>query len=120
LPHQRVKNYCAWSASKNRDTIKTRGKTHRKIKVNKEIYAANLPFETGKPELETLFLQCWRCHVCQHCKGQANWPTEGVCIRGDVYPMGSRRAVSMLNRRSFMGKDLLVKEARESRGFRGR
>ncbi|OGP63879.1 MAG: hypothetical protein A2170_12850, partial [Deltaproteobacteria bacterium RBG_13_53_10] len=32
----------------------------------------------------------------------------------------ARRAASMLNRQDFMGKNLLVKEARERRGFRGR
>jgi RNA recognition motif-containing protein len=31
-----------------------------------------------------------------------------------------RRAVSMLNRQDFMGKNLLVKEPTEKRGFRGR
>jgi len=31
-----------------------------------------------------------------------------------------RRAVSMLNRHDFMGKNLLVKEAAEKRGFGGR
>jgi len=32
----------------------------------------------------------------------------------------AQKAVSMLNRKSFMEKELLVKEARERRGFRGR
>jgi len=31
-----------------------------------------------------------------------------------------RRAISMLNRTDFIGKNLLVNEARESRGFGGR
>ena len=55
LRHQMAKNYCAWSASKNRDIIKTGRKMDRKTKVNKKIYVANLPPQTTEAELRTLF-----------------------------------------------------------------
>jgi hypothetical protein len=57
--------------------------------MNKKVYLANLPFQAGEPELKAPFLQGWRGHVCKDCPGQANWPTEGYCLHGDVYTMGS-------------------------------
>lgn len=51
FPRPVTKTCCVWSASKNRDLIKTERKMNRKIKGNREkIYVAPLPFETGKPE----------------------------------------------------------------------
>jgi len=51
-----TKNCCVWNASKNRDLIKPKNKMNRKIKGNRgKIYVANLPFETGEPELKSLF-----------------------------------------------------------------
>jgi len=44
----------------------------------------------------------------------------GIAFVGMSTQWEGRRAVSMLNRQDFMGEILLVKEAREKRGFRGR
>ena len=62
--------------------------------MNRKVYVANLPFQAGKPR--------------------------GIAFVEMSTQWEGRRAVSMLNWTVFMGNNLLVKEARESRGFRGR
>ena len=47
-------------------------------------------------------------------------PPRGIAFVEMSTQWEARRAVSMLNRTDFMGENLLLKEARESRGFRGR
>jgi len=59
-----TKSCCAWSASKNRGVIETERKMNREIKVNKKkIYVVNLLFETGEPELKTLFSKAGDVHT---------------------------------------------------------
>ena len=118
--HQMTKSYCVWSASKNRDIIKTGRKMNRKIKVNKKIYVANLPFETREPELKALFSKAGSVMSVQIVKDRQTGQPRGFAFVEMSTQWEARRAVSMLNRTDFMGKNLLVKEARESRGFRGR
>jgi RNA recognition motif-containing protein len=120
FPHQMTKNYCVWSASKNRDIIKTGRKMNRKIKVNKKIYVANLPFETSEPELKALFSKAGSVMSVKIVKDRQTGQPRGFAFVEMSTQWEARRAVSMLNRTDFMGKNLLVKEARESRGFRGR
>jgi RNA recognition motif-containing protein len=112
------RNYCGWSASKNRDIIKTGREMHRKIKVNKKIYVANLPFETSEPELKALFSNAGDVMSINIVKDRQTGQPRGFAFVEMSTQWEARRAVSMLNRRNFMGKDLLVKEARTSRGFR--
>jgi RNA recognition motif-containing protein len=113
-----TRNYCAWSPSKNRDIIKTGRKMHRKTKVNKKIYVANLPFETSEPELKALFSNAGDVMSVKIVKDRQTGQPRGFAFVEMSTQWEARRAVSMLNRRNFMGKDLLVKEARISRGFR--
>jgi cold-inducible RNA-binding protein len=119
-PHQRVKNYCVWNASKNRDVIKTGRKMNRKIKVNKKIYVANFPFEVSEAELKTLFSDAGDVMSVNIVKDRQTGQPKGFAFVEMSTQWEARRAVSMLNRKSFMGKELLVKEARVSRGFRGK
>jgi RNA recognition motif-containing protein len=68
--------------------------------MNRKVYVANLPYQATEPEIKDLFSKA------------------GSVM--SVKIVQDRRAVSMLNRQDFMGKSLLVKEATEKRGFRGR
>ncbi len=91
---------------------------NRKIKVNKKIYVANLPFEISEPELKTLFSNAGDVMSVNIVKDSQTGQLRGFAFVEMSTQWEARRAVSMLNRKSFMGKDLLVKEARVSRGFR--
>lgn len=120
FPHQMTRNCCAWSASKNRDIIRTGRKMNRKIKVNKKVYVANLPFETKEPELKAFFSNAGDVMSINIVKDRYTGQPKGFAFVEMSNQWEARRAVSMLNQRNFMGKDLLVKEARVSRGFRDR
>jgi RNA recognition motif-containing protein len=115
-----AKNYCAWSASKNRDIIKTGRKMNRKIKVNKKIYVANLPPQTTEAELRTFFSKAGSVMSVNIVKDRQTGQPRGIAFVEMSTQWEGRRAVSMLNRQDFMGNNLLVKEAAERRGFRGR
>jgi cold-inducible RNA-binding protein len=102
-------------------SLKTERKMNRKIKGNKKkIYVANLPFETGEPELKALFSNAGDVMSVNIVKDRQTGQPRGFAFVEMSTQFEARRAVSMLNRRNFMGKDLLVKEARTSRGFRER
>ncbi len=120
FPHPMTKNYCVWNASKNRDIIQTGRKMNRKPKVNKKIYVANLPFETSEAELKTLFSNAGDVMSVNIVKDRQTGQPRGIAFVEMSTQWEARRAVSMLNRRNFLGKDLLVKEAKASRGFRER
>ena len=53
-------------------------------------------------------------------KGRQTDQPRGIAFVEMSTQWEARKAVSMLNRTDFMGGNLLVREARESRGFRGR
>jgi RNA recognition motif-containing protein len=115
-----AKNYCALSASKNRDTIKTERKMNRKIKVSKKIYVANLPPQTTEAELRTLFSKAGSVMSVNIVKDRQTGQPRGIAFVEMSTQWEGRRAASMFNRTDFMGKNLLVKEAIEKRGFRER
>ena len=91
---------------------------HRKITINKKIYVANLPFETSEPQLKALFSKAGSVMSVQIVKDRQTGQPRGIAFVEMSTQWEARRAVSMLNRKNFMGKDLLVKEAKVSRGFR--
>ena len=91
---------------------------NRKVKVNKKIYVANLPSKTGEPELKALFSNAGDVMSVNIVKDRQTGQPTGFAFVEMSTQWEARRAVSMLNQRNFMGKDLLVKEARTSRGFR--
>ena len=93
---------------------------NRKTKVNKKIYVANLPFETSEAELKTLFSNAGDVMSVNIVKDRQTGQPGGIAFVEMSTQWEARRAVSMLNRRNFLGKDLLVKEAKASRGFRER
>jgi RNA recognition motif-containing protein len=88
--------------------------------MNKKVYVANLPPQVGEPELETLFSKAGSVMSVKIVKDRQTGQPRGIAFVEMSTQWEARRAVSMLNRMDFMGTNLLVKEARESRGFRGR
>ena len=90
----------------------------RKTKVNRKIYVANLPPETREPELKALFSNAGDVMSVKIVKDRQSGQPRGIAFVEMSTQWEARRAISMLNQRNFLGKDLLVKEARVSRGFR--
>lgn len=91
---------------------------NRKTKINKKVYVANLPLQISEPELKTLFSNAGDVMSIKIVKDRQTGQPKGFAFVEMATQWDARRAVSMLNRKNFMGKDLLVKEARVNRGFR--
>ena len=88
--------------------------------MNKKVYVANLPFQAGEVELKELFSQAGDVMSVKIVKDRQTGHPRGIAFVEMSTQWEGRRAASMLNRKDFMGKNLLVKEATEKRGFRGR
>ncbi len=86
--------------------------------MNKKIYVSNLPSQTTEAELKTLFSNAGDVMSVKIVEDRQTGQPKGFAFVEMSTQWEARRAVSMLNRKSFMGKELLVKEARVSRGFR--
>jgi RNA recognition motif-containing protein len=88
--------------------------------MNKKVYVANLPFQAGEAELKAFFSQAGDVMSVKIVKDRQTGNPRGIAFVEMSTQWEGRRAASMLNRKDFMGKNLLVKEATEKRGFRGR
>ncbi len=88
--------------------------------MNRKVYVANLPFQVGESELKTLFSKAGDVMSVKIVEDRQTGQPRGIAFVEMSTQLEARRAVSMLNRKDFMGKNLLVKEARERRGFGGR
>ncbi len=88
--------------------------------MNKKIYVANLSFQAGETELKALFSNAGDVVSVKIVDDRQTGQRKGIAFVEMSTQWEARRAVSMLNRTNFMGKDLLVKEATVSRGFRGK
>ena len=88
--------------------------------MNKKIYVANLPYQATEPELKALFSKAGDVMSVKIVLDRQTGQPRGIAFVEMSTQWEGRRAASMLNRRDFMGKNLLVKEATEKRGFRGR
>jgi len=88
--------------------------------MNKKIYVSNLPSQTTEDELKTLFSSAGDVMSVKIVGDRQTGQPRGFAFVEMSSQWEARRAVSMLNRKSFMGKELLVKEARISRSFRRR
>jgi len=87
--------------------------------MNKKIYVANLPSQTSESELNNLFSKAGSVMSVKIVKDRQTGQPRGIAFVEMSTQWEARRAVSMLNRTDLMGKNLLVKEATEKRGFRG-
>ncbi len=88
--------------------------------MNKKIYVANLPFQTTEPELSALFSKAGSVMSVKIPKDRQTGQPRGIAFVEMSTQWEARRAASMLNRTDFMGNTLMVKEATEKRGFRGK
>jgi len=88
--------------------------------MNKKVYVANLPSQTTEAELKPLFSKTGSVMAVKIVQDRQTGQPRGIAFVEMSTHWEGRRAASMLNRQDFMGKYLLVKEATEKRGFRGR
>ena len=88
--------------------------------MNKKVYVANLPFQAGECEIEALFSKAGSVTSVNIVKDRQTGKPRGIAFVEMSTQWEGRRAISMLNRTDFIGENLLVKEATEKRGFRGR
>jgi cold-inducible RNA-binding protein len=89
-------------------------------KMNRKNYVANLPYQATEPALKALFSKAGNVMSIKLVKDRQTGQPRGIAFVEMSTQWEGRRAASMLNRTNFMGKNLLVKEATEKRGFRGR
>jgi len=88
--------------------------------MNKKIYVSNLPSQATEDELKILFSSAGDVMSVKIVEDRQTGQTRGFAFVEMSSQWEARRAVSMLNKKSFLGKELLVKEARVSRSFRRR
>jgi RNA recognition motif-containing protein len=88
--------------------------------MNTKIYVGNIPSQATEPELQTLFSNAGDVVSVKILKDNQTGQTRGFAFIEMSTRREAQKAISMLNKRSFMEKELLVKEARVARGFRGR
>ena len=118
-----TKNYCVQDASANRDVVRVISNLTLKNeggKMNKKVYIANLPFQASETELKLLFSKAGDVMSVKIVSDRQTGQPRGIAFVEMSTQWEARRAVSMLNRTDFMGKNLLVKEAIVKRGFRER
>lgn len=88
--------------------------------MNRKIYVSNLPPQTTEADLRTLFSAAGNVMSVKIVEDRQTGQPRGFAFVEMSTQWEGRRAASMLNRKMFMGNELLVKEARIGRGFRGR
>jgi len=88
--------------------------------MNRKVYVANLPYQATEPELKALFSKAGSVMSVKIVQDRHTGQPKGIAFVEMSTQWEGRRAVSMLNKQDFMGKNLLVKEATEKRGFRDR
>jgi cold-inducible RNA-binding protein len=89
-------------------------------KMNKKVYVANLPSQITEAELRALFSKAGSVMSVKIVQDRQTGQPRGIAFVEMSTQWEGRRAASMLNRQDFMGKYLLVREATDKRGFRGR
>ena len=83
--------------------------------MNRNVYVANLPPEAGDPELRNLFSKAGSVMSVKILKDRQTGQQRGVAFVEMSTRWEARRAASMFNKQDFMGRLLLVKEAKENR-----
>jgi RNA recognition motif-containing protein len=88
--------------------------------MNKKVYVANLPAQAGEADIKAIFAAAGDVMSVKIVKDFQTGQPRGFAFVEMSTQWEARRAVSMLNKKDFMGKELQVKEARVSRNFRRR
>lgn len=88
--------------------------------MNKKVYVANVPYEVTETELKVLFSKAGSVMSVKIVQDRHTGQPRGFAFVEMSTQWEARRAASMLNWQNFMGKNLIVKEARSNHGLRGR
>ena len=88
--------------------------------MNRKVYVANLPPQATESEIKDFFSKAGNVMSIKIVQDRQTGQPRGIAFVEMSTQWEGRRAVSMFNKQDFMGKNLLVKEPNEKRGFRGR
>jgi len=88
--------------------------------MNTKIYVGNIPLKTTETDLQAHFSQAGDVVSVKILKDHQTGHSRGFAFVEMATRREAQKAISMLNKRSFMESELLVKEARVRRGFRSR
>ncbi len=88
--------------------------------MNTKIYVGNISSQTTEAEIKIHFAQAGEVMSVKILKDLQSGQSRGFAFVEMSTRKEAQKAISMLNRRSFMEKELLVKEARAPRRFRAR
>jgi RNA recognition motif-containing protein len=88
--------------------------------MNKKVYVANLPPNATEADIKALFCRAGDVMSVKIVRDRQTGQPRGIAFVEMSTQWEGRRAVSMFNRQDFMGKNLMVKEPIEKRGFRER
>ena len=88
--------------------------------MNKKIYVSNLPPQTTEADLRALFSAAGSVMSVKIVEDRQTGQPRGFAFVEMSTQWEGRRAVSMLNKKMFNGKEILAKEARVARGSRAR
>ena len=86
--------------------------------MNKKVFVGNLSSQATESELRTLFSTAGDVMSVKIVTDRQTRQPKGIAFVEMSTQWEARRAISMLNRKTFMGKDLQVKEGRVARTFR--
>ena len=88
--------------------------------MNKKLFVGNLPLNATQADIGALFSKAGDVMSVKIIMDRETGQPRGFAFVEMSTQWEGRRAVSMFNRQNFMGKNLLVKEPSEKRGFRQR
>lgn len=88
--------------------------------MNTKVYVGNIPFQATEADLKNHFSQAGDVVSVKIPKNHNTGQSRGFAFIEMSTRREAQKAVSMLNKRNFMEKEILVKEARERRSFRRR
>ncbi len=86
--------------------------------MNTKIYVGNIPSQATEEQLRVYFSQAGDVASVKIPKDHQSGVPRGFAFIEMSTRREAQKAVSMLNKKSFMEKELLVKEAKARRGFR--
>ena len=85
--------------------------------MNRKVYVANLPYQATDSEIKDFFSKVGNVMSVKIVQDRQTGQPRGIAFVEMSTQWESRRAVSLLNRQDFMGKNLLIREAVERHRF---
>jgi len=80
--------------------------------MNRKVYVTNLSPEAGESELKSLFSKAGNVTSVRIVKDLETGRSRGIAFVEMSTQWEAKRAASMLNRKDFMGKSLVAREAK--------